>query len=59
MKMLIGILAAVILMPVGWWAFNKAVAGQDFYNWIWVPAFFLSVFGIMLVLARISHWMHN
>ena len=57
MKILLGITITAISTPLAWWAFNKAVAGADFYNWIWLPALILAVFGILLVLIRIARWM--
>lgn len=57
MKILLGIIIAAISIPLAWWAFNKAVAGIDFYNWIWLPALILAAFGILLVLAQIARWM--
>jgi len=57
MKILLGIVIAAISIPLAWWAFNKAVTGMDFYNWIWLPALILAVFGLLLVLAQIARWM--
>lgn len=56
MKMLVGLICAVVGIAVAWWAFLKAVEGNDFYNWIWVPALFIGVFGIILIIARIRKW---
>jgi len=33
MKALVGLVMLAIGDPVGWWAFNQAVAGRDSYNW--------------------------
>lgn len=59
MKILIGLGMAAVGSPVAWWAFNKAALGEDFYNWIWVPAMFLAAFGILLVIAQIGLWMRS
>jgi hypothetical protein len=59
MKILIGLLMAVIGIPLTWWAFNKAVEGEDFYNWVWVPAMFLAIFGILTVIAQLVRWMKS
>lgn len=59
MKLLIGLAMAVIGGAIAWWAFNRAVLGQDFYNWIWPIAMFLAAFGIILILIRIRLWMRS
>jgi putative effector of murein hydrolase len=59
MKAIIGLVMAVIGIPVTLWAFNKAVAGYDFYNWIWVTALFISVIGVITLIARFKHWINN
>lgn len=59
MKILIGLVMAGIGGPLAWWAFNKAAAGEDSYNWIWLPAMFLAAFGIVLVIVRIVNWMRS
>ena len=59
MKILIGLAMAVIGGPITWWAFNKAAMGNDFYNWIWVIAMFVTAFGVILVLIRMRLWMRS
>jgi uncharacterized membrane protein len=59
MKILIGLAMVVVGSPVAWWAFNKAVSGQDFYNWIWVPAMVVATIGILTVIAQIGLWMRS
>jgi hypothetical protein len=59
MKGLIGLVFFVGGGLIGWWALNKAIAGNDFYNWIWVPALILCAFGIGLSIARIRKWMSD
>lgn len=56
MKAIIGLVTAVMGISVAWWAFNKAVAGHDLYNWVWVIALFIGVIGIIIVIARFKHW---
>ena len=58
-KILIGLGMAGICGPLGWWAFNKAVTGEDIYNWIWVPAMLIAAFGVVIVIARIGLWMRS
>lgn len=57
MKILIGLICAAVGIGVAWWAFLKAVGGNDFYNWVWVPALVIGVFGIVLIIARLRKWM--
>lgn len=59
MKILIGLAMAVVASPVAWWAFNKAVSGQDFYNWIWVGAMVIAAIGILTIIAQIVKWMRS
>ncbi|OFY43241.1 MAG: hypothetical protein A2Z69_00505 [Bacteroidetes bacterium RBG_13_44_24] len=59
MKVIIGIGMAVIGIPVMLWALNKAVAGNDSYNWIWVIALVIVVIGIITLIARLKHWMNG
>ena len=59
MKILIGLAMVIIGLPVTWWAFNKAVAGYDFYNWVWTPAMLLAIVGIITIIAQISKWMRS
>ena len=59
MKLLIGLIMAAIGSPVAWWAFNKAVAGQDFYNWVWVPAMIVAAFGFLTVIVQVGLWMRS
>lgn len=59
MKAIIGIVMAIIVIPIMWWALNKAVAGNDSYNWIWVIALIIAVIGIITLIARLKHWMNG
>jgi hypothetical protein len=59
MKILIGLAMAAVGDPVAWWAFNKAVSGQDFYNWIWISAMIVTVIGILTVIAQIGKWVRS
>ncbi len=59
MKVLIGLAMVAVGSPVTWWAFNKAVAGQDFYNWVWVIAMIVAVFGFVTIIAQIRRWMNS
>jgi len=54
-----GLGMAVIGGPLAWWAFNRAVSGQDFYNWIWIGGLIVAVIGILTVTARIGKWMRS
>jgi divalent metal cation (Fe/Co/Zn/Cd) transporter len=56
MKWIIGLGMAAIGFPVAWWAFNKAVAGHDLYNWVWVIALFIGAIGIIILVARFKRW---
>lgn len=59
MKILIGLAMVVVGGPVAWWAFNKAVSGQDFYNWIWIGAMIVAAIGILTIMAQIGKWMRS
>lgn len=59
MKGLIGLICAVAGGWIGWWAFNKAAAGNDSYNAVWIISFIICAFGIILVLARIRNWVNK
>lgn len=59
MKAIIGLVTAVIGISVAWWAFNKAVDGNDFYNWVWVIALFIGVVGIITLIAQFKRWINN
>ena len=59
MKILIALAMTGVGGPVAWWAFNKAVSGQDFYNWIWVGAMVVAAVGILTVIAQIGLWMRS
>lgn len=59
MKILIGLGMAVVFGLLYWWAFVKAAGGENFYNWIWVPAGFLAAFGVILAIVQIIRWMRN
>lgn len=59
MKILIGLAMAGVGGPVTWWAFNKAVSGQDFYNWIWVGAMIVAAIGVLTIIAQIGLWMRS
>lgn len=58
MKWIIGLVMAAIGLSVAWWAFNKAVAGHDLYNWVWVIALLIGVIGIITLIARLKHWIN-
>jgi len=59
MKILIGLAMAAVGGSVAWRAFNKAVSGQDFYNWIWVGAMIVAAIGILTVIVQIGKWMRS
>lgn len=59
MKLFAGLIMTVVGILLSWWALNRAVAGHDFYNWIWVLAMFLAAFGIILMLVRLRLWMRS
>lgn len=59
MKILIGLAMTAVGGPIALWAFNKAVSGQDFYNWIWVGAIVVVAIGILTVIAQIGLWMRS
>jgi len=58
-KILIGLIMAGVAGPVAWWAFNRAVSGQDFYNWIWAGGLIVTVIGILTIIAQIGKWMRS
>ena len=45
--------------PVSWWAFNKALLGYGFYNWIWIGALIVAIIGTLTIIAQIGKWMHS
>jgi hypothetical protein len=59
MKVLLGLAMIFVGGILSYWAFPKAVEGQDLYNWIWLPGMFLAAFGMILVLARMRLWMRS
>ncbi len=59
MKALIGLAMALIFLPTAWWAFDHAVNGQDFYNWIWVPATVIGVVGVLTIIAQVRNWINS
>ena len=59
MKALIGLVMAGIGIPVAIWAMNKAFAGQNGYNPIWLIALVLSAIGIVILIAQFKHWANS
>lgn len=59
MKALIGIAMVALGIPIAWWGLNKAVAGQDSFNWLWVIALLVAALGVITLIARFRHWMDS